>query len=119
MRSCSRWATDSSSHATTDAAGSRRAISLDRFGPLTTAIRSGPAPVTSAITSLIRFSDAELDALHQRDEHALSGSTEAQSSRLARSVCDGTASTTMSAPATACSGSCVAEICSGSSMPGR
>ena len=32
------------------------AISLARLGPLTTAIRSGAAPVTSAITSLIRLS---------------------------------------------------------------
>ena len=48
-------ATASSAQATTDAAGSRWAISWARLGPLTTAIRSGPAPVTSAITSLIRF----------------------------------------------------------------
>src|SRR5581483_180833 len=39
IRSWSRQATDSSAQATTDAAGSRRAISLARLGPLTTAIR--------------------------------------------------------------------------------
>ena len=119
MRSCTHWATDSSSHATTDAAGSRRAISFDRLGPLTTAMRSGPAPVTSAITSLIRFSVPSSTPFISETSTLLSGSTEAQSSRLARSVCDGTASTTMSAPATAFSGSWVAEICSGSLMPGR
>ena len=53
--SCSRLATSSSAQATTEAAGSRVAISWDRLGPLTTAIRSAPAPVTSAITSLIRL----------------------------------------------------------------
>ena len=44
----------SSAQATTLAAGCRWAISLARLGPDTTAMRSGPAPVTSAMTSLIR-----------------------------------------------------------------
>ena len=51
---CSFSATASSAQATTLAAGWRSAISLARLGPETTAMRSGPAPVTSAITSLIR-----------------------------------------------------------------
>ena len=48
-------ATASSAQAMTLAAGWRSAISLARFGPETTATRSGPAPVTSAMTSLIRL----------------------------------------------------------------
>ena len=57
LRRWIRWATSSSTQATTEAAGSRIAIGLARLGPLTTAIRSGAAPVTSAITSLIRLSE--------------------------------------------------------------
>ena len=57
MRACSRLAVSSSAHATTEAAGSRRAISRARLGPLTTAIRSAEASVTSWMTSLIRISE--------------------------------------------------------------
>ena len=92
---------------------------MERFGPLTTAMRSGPAPVISAITSLIRFSVPSSTPFISDTSTASGASTDAQSSRLARSVCDGTASTTMSAPAAASSGSWVAVICSGSVMPGR
>ena len=42
-------------HAMTVAAGCSSAISRARFGPDSTAIRSGPAPVTSEMTSLIRL----------------------------------------------------------------
>ncbi len=66
--SCSSLATSSSAQATTEAAGSRRAISLARLGPLITAIRSGPAPVTSRDHLAHPLQGAELDALHQRDE---------------------------------------------------
>ena len=91
MRSCSSCATYSSAQATTVAAGSRRAISLERLGPLTTAIRSGPAPVSSAMTSLIRFRVPSSTPFIRLTSTASGASTDAQSSRLARSVCDGTA----------------------------
>ena len=51
---CSALARVSSVLATTVAAYWRWAISRARFGPEMTAIRSAPAPVTAAITSLIR-----------------------------------------------------------------
>ena len=52
---------------------------------------------------------AELDALHQRDDRGVARAGRPPSSpRLARSVCDGTARTTMSAPSTASAGSVVA-----------
>ena len=54
-----------------EAAGSRRAISLARLGPLTTAIRSGPAPVTSRDHLAHPLEGAELDALHQRHHHGV------------------------------------------------
>ena len=78
-----------------------RAISLERLGPLITAMRSGPASVTSAITSLIRFSVPSSTPFISETITAASGTHGAQSSRLARNVCDGTASTTTSASASA------------------
>jgi hypothetical protein len=45
--------------------------------------------------------------------------TDAQSARFPRSVCDGTASTTSSAPRIACRGSVVAVTPSGSRSAGR
>ncbi len=113
------WRRPRRAQATTEAAGSRRAISWARLGPLTTAIRSGPAPVTSAITSLIRFSVPSSTPFISDTSVASGGSTGAHSARFSRSVCDGTASTTTSAPAAASSGSWVAWIAGGSSMPGR
>ena len=112
-------ATASSAHATTLAAGWRSAISRARLGPDTTAIRSGATPATSAITSLIRLVGPELDALHQADHDGVAGQRPAQRPGSSRSDCDGTASTTSSAPAKAYPGSWVALIAAGSSMPGR
>ena len=112
-------ATSSSAHATTDAAGSRCAISWDRLGPLTTAIRSGPAPVTSAITSLIRLRVPSSTPFISETITAEDGMYGAHCSRLARNVCDGTANTTTSAPASAFSVSWVAMTVGGSSTPGR
>ena len=112
-------ATSSSAHATTDAAGSRRAISLARLGPLITAIRSGPAPVTSAMTSLIRLRVPSSTPFISETITASGAMCGAHSSRLPRSVCDGVARMTMSAPCAAFSTSWVAEIDGGSSMPGR
>ena len=53
---CSVTARPESLHATTVAAGCSSAISLARFGPVTTATRDGSAPVTCTITWLIRIS---------------------------------------------------------------
>ena len=117
--SCTRLAIDSSAHAITEAAGSRMAISCDRFGPLTTAMRSGPAPVTSAITSLIRLVVPSSTPFISETITTLPGMYDAQSTRFSRRVCDGTASTIKSAPESASSGSWVAEIAGGSSIPGR
>ena len=47
------------------------------------------------------------------------GSADPHAVRLARSVCDGTASTTMSAPSAASAGSVVARIVLGSRSSGR
>ena len=52
---CSASARSASVQAMTVAAGCSSAISRARFGPDSTATRSGPAPVTSQMTSLIRF----------------------------------------------------------------
>ena len=74
-------------------------------------MRSGSTPPASAMTSLIRLRRAELDALHERDDDGIRPAwREPHVPRLSRSVWDGTASTTMSAPAAASSGSDVAEI---------
>ena len=116
---CSCRATDSSAHATTDAAGSRRAISLARLGPVMTAIRSGPAPVTSAMTSLMRRCDPSSTPFMRLTITADGSIRSPHAPRLVRSVCDGTASTTISAPASASAGSVVARIVSGSSRSGR
>ncbi len=107
------------SQATTEAAGSRRAISLARLGPLMTAMRSGPAPVTWWMTS-----DMRLRVLSStpfiNDTMTASGSMNgAHSVRLVRSVCDGVASTTTSAPCSAFSTSWVAFTVGGSWMPCR
>ena len=92
---------------------------MDRLGPLTTAIRSGPAPVTSAITSLIRLRVPSSTPFISDTITASDGIRSAHSVRFSRNVCDGTANTTTSAPWTAFSGSWVAATLGGSSMPGR
>ena len=118
IRSWIIFATSSSAHATTEAAGSRRAISGDRLGPLTTAIRSGPASVTSAITWLIRSRVPSSTPFISETSTASFSTYGAHSVRFSRSVCDGVASTTRSAPCSAFSTSWVPEIVGGSSMPG-
>jgi hypothetical protein len=101
------------------AAGWRKAISLARFGPDTTATRSGPAPVTSPITSLIRFVVPSSMPFIRLTSTVSGGISPAQSPRFARRVCDGTARTTTSDPSSACPGSGVAHTADGSSMSGR
>ncbi len=90
------------------AAGCRLAISPARLGPLTTATRSGPTPATSWITSLIRLavpSSMPFIRLTSTVPGPISG---AQPARFSRRVCEGTASTANSAPASAAAGSVVA-----------
>ena len=84
-----------------------------------TAIRSGPAPVTWSITSLIRFRVPSSTPFINETSTASGSMNGAQSVRLSRSVCDGVASTTTSAPWSAFSTSWVAETAGGSWMPGR
>src|SRR3954453_11805601 len=100
----SRLTFSSSSHATTLAAGSRFAISLARFGPLTTPIRPGPASAPSAMTSLIRLSDPSSTPFIKDTRSALRGMMSTHSLRFCRKVCDGTANTTNSAPCSVRSG---------------
>ena len=92
---------------------------MARLGPLITAIRSGPAPVTSAITSLIRLSVPSSTPFISETITASPPMNGAHSVRFSRSVCDGSASTTTSAPCSAFSTSWVAYTVPGSSMPGR
>ena len=92
---------------------------MARLGPLITAIRLGPAPVTSAITSLIRLV-VPSSTPFIRDTNTASLSTYGRNAgRFSRNDWDGTASTTTSAPAKAFPGSLVAVIVRGSSMPER
>ena len=67
-------------------------------------------PATSSITSLIRLSVPSSTPFIRLITTASSGMCLAQCSRLARNDCDGTASTTIAASASASSGSWVAEI---------
>jgi hypothetical protein len=85
--------------ATTLAAGCRWAISRARFGPLITAIRGEPTSATSAITSLIRSDVPSSTPFIRLSSGALGGRLGTHSVRFSRRVCDGTASTTTSAPA--------------------
>jgi len=106
-------------HATTLAAGCRTAISWARLGPDTTATRSGATPATSTMTSLIRRVEPSSTPFIRLTSGADGGSRSRHRTRLARSVCEGTASTTTSAPRSATEGSVVACTACGSSIPGR
>ena len=109
----------SSAQATTVAAYWRAAISRARFGPVITAIRSGPAPVTSAITSLIRRWVPSSMPFIRLTSSASGGSSPAQPARFRRSIWAGTARTTRSVPASAAAGSQVARSALVSVIPGR
>ena len=117
---CSVTARPESAQATTVAAGCSSAISLARFGPVTTATRDGSAPVTCTTTWLIRISVSSSMPLARLTSVTSSPMQAAPSrARLARSVCDGTASSTVHAPASASAGSLVARIDFGSSTSPR
>jgi hypothetical protein len=100
-------------------AGDDRGGRLARLGPLTTAILSADASVTSWITSLIRIREPSSTPFISDTSVAFCGSTGAHAVRFSRRLCDGTVSTTTSASAATCSGSVDAVIDGGSSMPGR
>ena len=105
--------------ATTEAAGCLTAISRARFGPDTMTMRSGSTPPTSAMTSLIRLVVPSSTPFISDTTAAEDGSADPHAVRLARRVCDGTASTTMSAPSAASAGSVVARIVLGSAKLGQ
>ena len=82
-------------------------------------MRSAGAPATSAMTSLIRFAVPSSTPFIKLTSVAFGGSNGVQSRRFARSVCEGMASATISAPPSASAASCVAVSRSGSSKPFR
>ena len=116
---CTTPARSGSAQATTVADGCSSAISRARLGPVTTATRSGPQPTTSPITSLIRLALPSSMPFIRLTRVARRSTAGAQPPRLSRSVCAGSASTTMSAPASASPGSVVARSAGGSFTPGR
>ena len=82
-------------------------------------MRSAGAPVTSRITSLIRLVVPSSTPFISETNTASAGITSVHWPRFSRSFCDGTESTTNSAPAAASSGSGVARTDGGSSIPGK
>lgn len=114
-----RWATASSTQATTEAAGWRAAISAARLGPVTTAMRSAGTLATSSMTSLIRLA-VPSSMPFMRETRTVSGaSSGAHAARLSRRVWEGMARTVKSAPAAASAGSVVARMFAGSSTSGK
>ena len=101
------------------AAGCSSTISLARFGPVTTATRAGSTPVTWTITWLIRISVSSSMPLATLTSVASPPMASRHCSRLARNVCDGTASSTVHAPSSAAAASLVARIDVGSSTSPR
>ena len=102
---CSGSARSASAQAITVAAGCSSAISRARFGPESTATRSGAGAGDLADHLAHPLGRAELDALHQRQQGGVARAAAAPTpSRLSRSDCDGTASTTMSASSSASAG---------------
>ena len=106
-------------HATTVAAGCSSAISLARLGPVTTATRDGSAPVTWTTIWLIRIKVSSSMPLARLTRVTSSVIRGAHCARLARIVCDGTASSTVHAPDSASAGSPVARIDFGRSTSPR
>ena len=97
-------AVSSSVHATTVAAGWRCAISRARFGP-----GDHGDPVLGHVGDLADdlahpLRGAQLDALHQADQDGVRREVRAQPVRFSRSIWDGRASTTTSAPPSASAG---------------
>jgi hypothetical protein len=116
---CTSTARSMSRQATTVAVGCSRTISPARLGPVSTAMRSAGAPVTSAITSLIRLALPSSTPFIRLTRVASGGRNRAHAARLARSDWAGTASATTPAPATAAAGSAVALIAAGRATPPR
>ena len=104
--------------ATTLAEGCRSAISRARLGPVTTAIRSGATLAGLGDHLAHPQPGAQLDALGQADHDGRRPACD-QPARLPRSDCDGTASTTNSAPSMAAAGSLTARTVAGRSMVGK
>ena len=75
--------------------------------------------MTSAITSLIRFVVPSSTPFISETKTASSGIASVQPLRFSRSFCEGTESTTNSAPSAASLGSVVARTEAGSSIPGK
>ncbi|AZK95816.1 hypothetical protein B7R87_19595 [Streptomyces tsukubensis] len=89
------------------------------MGPDTTAIRSGPARVTSAITSLISMSVPSSTPFIKETRTVSAASTGAQAVRLFRRCWAETARTAIPAPSAASAASVVALMLYGSSASGR
>lgn len=115
----SRWATASSTQATTDAAGWRATISRARLGPVTTATRPAGTLATSSMTSLIRLALPSSMPFIRETSTVSAGSSGAHSARLPRRVWEGMARTAKSAPRAASAASEVARMFAGSSTPGK
>ncbi len=84
-------AVSSDSEATTAAVGCCLAISNARFGPETTATRSGPTPSSSRITSLIRRPVARSTPFIRETRIARSGMSSCRMRRFSRRAWLGTA----------------------------
>ena len=114
-----RAARSSSEHAITVAAGCPSAISRARFGPDSAAMRDSGRPTTSATTSLMRMRVPVSMPLANEMTPASGSKDRTQVSRLPRRLCEGTASTTSSAPSRTSAGSVDADTLAGSTMSGR
>ena len=101
------------------ALGWRRAISLARLGPESTATLEGPSEASSCITSLIRFSESCSIPLVSETTGTSMERCGATSRRMDLKACEGTPITTTEAVSTAFSRSCVAARDGGRSMSGR
>ncbi len=119
---CKATARPESLHAMTVAAGWHWAISLARLGPEITATCAGSAPVTEMMTWLIRIrvpSSMPLARLTSVAPSCNNPSKAFHCSRLARSICAGTPSSTVDAPCSASSASAVARMAGGNERSGQ
>jgi len=117
-----RWMSTARSwsmHATTEAVGWDSAISRARLGPDRTAMRFSGAPVTSAMTSVMRSVEPSSMPFMRLSSVASGSRCSAHAARLPRRVWLGTDRTTRSAPRRATAASAVAETSSGRSMSGK
>jgi hypothetical protein len=89
------------------------------LGPVTTATCRAGTSATSHTTSLIRFVVPSSTPFMRLTRTVLRPSAGETADRFSRRLCEGTASTTKSAPSTASAASEVALRLCGSAMPGR